>query len=81
MAASVILGGPAQGDNMSRVRIDAELEDICANTSAVSSPACDRSAQGISLSTPILMMTFGVVGNVLALIVLYSSRREVSALP
>lgn len=63
--------------NMSRVNIEQKLEVNCLNGTSTKASSCDRLAQGISLSTPIIMTSFGVLGNILALIVLYASRREV----
>ncbi|CAG5123474.1 unnamed protein product, partial [Candidula unifasciata] len=65
--------------NMSRVSIEQKLEVICLNGTSTKASTCDRLAHGISLSTPIIMTTFGVLGNILALIVLYASRREAQA--
>ncbi|XP_062578895.1 prostaglandin E2 receptor EP4 subtype-like [Saccostrea cucullata] len=37
---------------------------------------CRQEGMGISLSTPIIMFTTGILGNILALVVLYTSRKE-----
>jgi hypothetical protein len=36
-----------------------------------------QSKLGISLSTPIIMMSFGVLGNLLALLVLFTAEKQV----
>ena len=59
------------------MRDDLELDKICSDPVNLNSTQCNKSALGISLSTPILMLSVGVLGNILALVVLYTSRREV----
>lgn len=55
------------GDNS----IDTLCNGVSQNTSM-----CNKKGLGISLSTPILMNTAGILGNMVALIVLYTARRE-----
>ena len=43
------------------------------------SSLCNKGGLGISLSTPILMLSFGVLGNMIALVVLYTARKEMKS--
>ncbi|KAK7100883.1 uncharacterized protein [Littorina saxatilis] len=53
------------------------LASVCSNvTGEGSGGACDRKALGISLSTPILMMSAGILGNLLALLVLFTANKQ-----
>ncbi|KAI8787322.1 prostaglandin E2 receptor EP4 subtype-like [Biomphalaria glabrata] len=79
MSIDELYNGTEHVQNMSRVHLG-EQDLICMSNGSGSNSTCTIPAGlGISLSTPILMMTIGVVGNVLALLVLYSSRREAQA--
>ena len=61
------------------MKLDGDLDTVCSNlTGEGSGELCDRGALGISLSTPILMMSTGVLGNLLALLVLLTADRQVS---
>ncbi|KAK7488446.1 hypothetical protein BaRGS_00020231 [Batillaria attramentaria] len=53
---------------------------LCADGN-ISDGACDNRALGISLSTPILMMSSGVLGNLLALVILFTADRQVRRTP
>ncbi|XP_052274130.1 LOW QUALITY PROTEIN: prostaglandin E2 receptor EP2 subtype-like [Dreissena polymorpha] len=55
------------------MRLDNDLDSICNGIEANSS-ACDKKGLGISLATPIAMFSSGVIGNIIALIVLYTAR-------
>lgn len=52
-----------------RTRMDNPCET--ANTTG-----CRQEGMGINLSTPIIMFATGILGNILALLVLYTSRKE-----
>lgn len=58
--------------------IHVDLEDMCDSLVKYNS-SCDKikSGMGINLSTPIIMLSTGVLGNCLALVVLYTAKREV----
>lgn len=43
---------------------------------SINTTGCRQEGLGISLSTPIIMFTTGILGNILALVVLYTSRKE-----
>lgn len=61
------------------MKLDADLTTMCGNlTGEGNGGACDLKALGISVSTPILMMSTGVLGNLLALLVLFTADRQVS---
>jgi hypothetical protein len=45
-----------------------DIDTICHN--------CTNSRQNLSILTPTLMMSTGIVGNILALVVLYTSSNE-----
>mgnify|MGYP000488248939 CR=1 FL=1 len=53
--------------------VDKSINTICDGTEANTS-VCDTDGLGVSLGTPIAMFTSGVVGNIIALVVLYTSR-------
>ncbi|GFR89321.1 prostaglandin E2 receptor EP4 subtype [Elysia marginata] len=65
--------------NMSCVTLQRQLHALCSNVSMAGTEECNKSEQGINLAVPITMTTFGVCGNILALLVLYSSRQEAQA--
>lgn len=54
---------------------DKSINTLCDGTLQNTS-MCNKKGLGISLSTPILMNTAGILGNVVALIVLCTARRE-----
>lgn len=54
---------------------DNSINTLCDGT-AQNTSMCDKKGLGISLSTPILMNTAGILGNLVALIVLCTARRE-----
>lgn len=54
---------------------DNSIDTLCNGVSPNSS-MCNKKGLGISLSTPILMNTAGILGNLVALIVLLTARRE-----
>ncbi|KAK0062783.1 prostaglandin E2 receptor EP4 subtype [Biomphalaria pfeifferi] len=79
MSIDELYNGTEHVQNKSRVHLG-EQDLICMSNGSGSNSTCTIFAGlGISLSMPILMMTIGVVGNVLALLVLCSSRREAQA--
>ncbi|KAL8573967.1 hypothetical protein ACOMHN_029414 [Nucella lapillus] len=56
-----------------------DLASVCSSngsTREVTGGACDRKGLGISLSTPIVMMSTGVVGNLLALLILFTAEKQ-----
>ncbi|XP_050402899.1 prostaglandin E2 receptor EP4 subtype isoform X3 [Patella vulgata] len=58
------------------MKIDKGFDVVCSSPAVGNSTGCNKAALGISLSTPILMLSTGVLGNILALLVLYTSKRE-----
>jgi len=61
------------GQNTTMVNLD---QTALCGTGNDTTP-CKEPGMGISLSTPILMMSSGLLGNVLALVVLYTSKKDV----
>ena len=56
---------------------DYSINSICdENSSEAELSMCDRKSLGISLSTPILMLSSGVIGNIIAIIVLLTAQKE-----
>ncbi|XP_067678376.1 prostaglandin E2 receptor EP4 subtype-like isoform X2 [Haliotis asinina] len=53
-----------------------DVDALCKDSGG-GNATCNKQALGINLSTPILMLSTGVLGNVLALVVLYTSKKEV----
>ncbi|XP_076441181.1 uncharacterized protein LOC143280427 [Babylonia areolata] len=59
-----------------------DLASVCGGNNGTSREgteggACDPKGLGISLSTPILMMSTGVLGNLLALLILFTAEKQV----
>ncbi|KAK3091877.1 hypothetical protein FSP39_023360 [Pinctada imbricata] len=53
------------------------LEDPCGSPDLrLNVSACKQTGLGISLATPVAMFTTGILGNILALVVLYTSKKE-----
>ncbi|XP_071117745.1 prostaglandin E2 receptor EP3 subtype-like [Haliotis cracherodii] len=63
--------------NMSHVNDTMRDVDALCKDPAGGNTTCNKQSLGINLSTPILMLSTGVLGNVLALVVLYTSKKEV----
>ncbi|KAK3576170.1 hypothetical protein CHS0354_016978 [Potamilus streckersoni] len=53
------------------------INDLCSDPHNSNSSMCNKGALGLSVSTPVLMMSFGILGNIIALIVLYTATKEV----
>ena len=57
-----------------------EYNTLCAVDDATnSSSVCNSGGLGLSLSTPILMLSCGVLGNMIALVVLYTARKDMKS--
>ena len=55
------------------------LGDPCSSSdlgTGANASVCKQNGLGISLATPIAMFTSGILGNIMALVVLYTSRKE-----
>jgi len=59
----------------STMQLDKDMDTVCDGTESNSS-ICDKNGLGISLTTPIVMLTAGVVGNIIALVVLFTARKR-----
>lgn len=58
-----------------------EYNTLCpVDDSTNSSSVCNSGGLGLSLSTPILMLSCGVLGNMIALAVLYTARKEMKSM-
>ncbi|KAL3867726.1 hypothetical protein ACJMK2_040589 [Sinanodonta woodiana] len=53
------------------------IHELCNDPHYSNSSICNKDALGLSVSTPVLMMSFGILGNIIALIVLYTATKEV----
>ncbi|KAL4236770.1 Prostaglandin E2 receptor EP4 subtype [Mactra antiquata] len=67
----ILIPGPPGNGTMKDNSINSLCDGVSSNASV-----CNKKGLGISLSTPILMNTAGILGNLVALIVLLTARRE-----
>lgn len=63
--------------NLTVVMTNPNIDDLSCGSASANLSACRSSGLGIKLSTPILMLSTGLLGNILALVVLYTSKKEV----
>ena len=68
------------GSHHNQTMHEKEYSTLCSVESAKeNSSICNKGGLGISLSTPILMLSFGVLGNMIALIVLFTAKKEMKS--
>ncbi|XP_052774749.1 prostaglandin E2 receptor EP2 subtype-like isoform X1 [Mya arenaria] len=61
--------------NVTIMKLDKGIDAVCDGMETNTS-VCDKQGLGISLATPIAMLTAGVLGNITALVVLYTARNR-----